>query len=1072
MLSRFPAPHRSAAFGIRGSFAWVTSPRGLSGCGALLALLVATTSLAQSTWQQDRFVIGAITGPTPTSSLKHLFDGYPPFIGTDTDTTQVGLCYRAAARAGLNLLLLSYGLESANPSWELKTAYALGLRVAIHPVVNGTAYPVLSCPAGVSPAEWTAFAGYNLHDGTVDHTFEVSQDEMDRIRALHSNDPTKLVHGHENYAPRVASWLAQPASDRPDVWSGQFYTGSRTGVWGQYENCWCSNEYCTWRYHCALEDRIPSLLGTAPYWSYAYVNGNEYGDNPDATSAHMRAMAFIPVLYGAKGIIWSLYEGITKHPFYVQGTSSADYPHVGGVRMGHFPSERYWDLRRVNQYLEKVIGPVVMSSDRLATMARDCWHTNDPDPVIPCESKYLPGAEDSLFHESSDIPAGMLVSVFKPRLEGDGYFYLIIFNTNLLAATSGTLRIRDPAGAFDVGAAPSVENYEGATGFAKIATTPASLGGEMTTSFAVSLGPAEARVFRVVPHALPGLVRLASPSGGASWVAGQSQTVTWEGIANVTSVRLYTDSPRPEAPSGPYVELPTPGETVTSYPIPVPPVSTNRGFVVVSGTDAEGHAVSAMNHAPIYVSTSPARVVAGNWVVADSVGCAFGALSAADAQNAALLYCGDHSFTARLWSPWQSTGPLVVPDHSLFGAGAVPGWFGVAPSLVTDPGGILHGSYFTLYYKSTGEASTQLLRYAKKSASGWSPLETVADVGMCYGNSAIAFDSDGEPLMAFNAGSADSYKLRLRKREPDPEHEGEFVWVDIAAPGGPTTRNASNIAIVVDANGVKWISLQPRGGRLWVWSDIYGPWEEMLNLPGITGASALHLGSDGVPEICYLVPGDNGGQAIHFQRLELEASGLLVPSELVESESQGVSGIAIQNDGTSACIAFTANGVLREAVRGAAGTWSKFDVVRNHDASGPVGFVITTNGYRWYSYWDRPGLKIRTAYVAPLGGGGQDGCEPDCDPPPILPAIELRSANPLSLQGGLAFELRFTRAGSLRLELFDVSGRRLAERAPERFSPGDHQLLWKPDHIAPGLYFIRATVDDQVLFSRRVAMLR
>jgi len=77
--------------------------------------------------------------------------------------------------------------------------------------------------------------------------------------------------------------------------------------------------------------------------------------------------------------------------------------------------------------------------------------------------------------------------------------------------------------------------------------------------------------------------------------------------------------------------------------------------------------------------------------------------------------------------------------------------------------------------------------------------------------------------------------------------------------------------------------------------------------------------------------------------------------------------------------------------------------------------------------------------------------------------------------GRIQVQYGITRAGQVRLELVDVSGRVVATLADRTLEPGRYAAAWdgagRRGRIAPGLYFVRLTAPDQKAV-RKLAIVR
>jgi hypothetical protein len=96
--------------------------------------------------------------------------------------------------------------------------------------------------------------------------------------------------------------------------------------------------------------------------------------------------------------------------------------------------------------------------------------------------------------------------------------------------------------------------------------------------------------------------------------------------------------------------------------------------------------------------------------------------------------------------------------------------------------------------------------------------------------------------------------------------------------------------------------------------------------------------------------------------------------------------------------------------------------------------------------------------------------------PPGVGAFALGEPRPNPARGAVALQLTLPRAGVVRLEVLDLSGRRMRAFAPRRFEAGTTELSWDgrddAGRAAPaGVYWLRVSSDAGDA-SRRVALLR
>ncbi|MCD4828994.1 MAG: beta-propeller fold lactonase family protein [Candidatus Cloacimonetes bacterium] len=98
-----------------------------------------------------------------------------------------------------------------------------------------------------------------------------------------------------------------------------------------------------------------------------------------------------------------------------------------------------------------------------------------------------------------------------------------------------------------------------------------------------------------------------------------------------------------------------------------------------------------------------------------------------------------------------------------------------------------------------------------------------------------------------------------------------------------------------------------------------------------------------------------------------------------------------------------------------------------------------------------------------------DPLSADETPPAPVTALLPNTPNPFNPSTTVQFSL--AQAGTARLEVFDVRGRRVTVLADERFDVGEHTLTWDATGMASGIYLLRLQTDGRSL-TRRMALLK
>lgn len=94
------------------------------------------------------------------------------------------------------------------------------------------------------------------------------------------------------------------------------------------------------------------------------------------------------------------------------------------------------------------------------------------------------------------------------------------------------------------------------------------------------------------------------------------------------------------------------------------------------------------------------------------------------------------------------------------------------------------------------------------------------------------------------------------------------------------------------------------------------------------------------------------------------------------------------------------------------------------------------------------------------------------DSPPALPQsmhLAQNYPNPFNPSTTIAFDL--PRTARVRLEVFNVLGRRVASLIDHRLRAGSHQVVWDASGAATGIYFYRLATESLAI-TRKMILLR
>lgn len=141
------------------------------------------------------------------------------------------------------------------------------------------------------------------------------------------------------------------------------------------------------------------------------------------------------------------------------------------------------------------------------------------------------------------------------------------------------------------------------------------------------------------------------------------------------------------------------------------------------------------------------------------------------------------------------------------------------------------------------------------------------------------------------------------------------------------------------------------------------------------------------------------------------------------------------------------------------GTVEFYAIAQSTDGSG-------TGGDSWNFYGGSVGAPFPIDVAAPAGVG---------DPGPAVLSLSPAYPNPFASSARIRFSL--ARSGPARLDVFDLSGRRIATLAAGEFAAGPHEVAWngltsRGEWTDAGVYLVRLAAGGRVLTTRVVRISR
>ncbi|HKA23702.1 MAG TPA: hypothetical protein VKF80_01845 [Candidatus Eisenbacteria bacterium] len=274
--------------------------------------------------------------------------------------------------------------------------------------------------------------------------------------------PEFCVSTRQEYVAYAESLANDPnPARRPDVVSFDYYPFRQSGMVATYFD------------NLSI---LRQVAGDRPLWAHPLSSG--LADNLDPTASQIRFMTNCPVAYGAKGLIYFMFNTSIPHP------NPSDF-RSGIVTNCDTVTPLYDVVKNINDYLVQVVAPVVMSSRLLGT-----YHVAQfPAGQIIPSAEILGAGRAGVIARLSG--AEILCGVF----DSPGGTYVWLVNKDIKnTKTAGLWLTGNRAGKISIG--PTQIQYAGSTSYGPWqAAYDAS--GQVTKLASVMLAPGEGRMIRV-----------------------------------------------------------------------------------------------------------------------------------------------------------------------------------------------------------------------------------------------------------------------------------------------------------------------------------------------------------------------------------------------------------------------------------------------------------------------------------------------------------------------------------------------------------------------------------------------
>ena len=413
--------------------------------GCVISLIFfAFLPFCHAQFQQQEFIIGTYNDPR---------------LSEDNNYTEDFARFQQAKDAYFNLLTgtqdeLHIDRTEKGITYSLDLASQVGLRYLVTddrfwiaaPFVDTIASQMMEFYRSLSANQREALYGYNIVD---EPSTGFAPQVKQWVNFLKAEDSTKLAF--VNLLPSYGFIKRKQFENYLDIYIADTVSNGRLDV-------------LSYDHYPVLENRVrgdyfynmQSMLNRSsgrPIW--AYINTSAHLIYPEPTSSQLRFMAFCPIAYGAKGLIYFKYDpGSNVGPVALGSFAFTSSPLLD--EQGN-PDEKYYTAQQINHFIHNLLGPIVMQSKLL-----DVSHASD-QPTLEPVPNHIHGGTPIVWRASDQ---NVLLSVFEHQTRPEEYNVLLI-NKKFSDINNVTVVLKGNHTG-NISLSPSVVDYAGDTVFTTV----------------------------------------------------------------------------------------------------------------------------------------------------------------------------------------------------------------------------------------------------------------------------------------------------------------------------------------------------------------------------------------------------------------------------------------------------------------------------------------------------------------------------------------------------------------------------------------------------------------------------
>lgn len=86
----------------------------------------------------------------------------------------------------------------------------------------------------------------------------------------------------------------------------------------------------------------------------------------------------------------------------------------------------------------------------------------------------------------------------------------------------------------------------------------------------------------------------------------------------------------------------------------------------------------------------------------------------------------------------------------------------------------------------------------------------------------------------------------------------------------------------------------------------------------------------------------------------------------------------------------------------------------------------------------------------------------------ITPSVSNITASPNPFTSKLTIDYSLAQGGDVEISVYDLTGKKVAIVAKDKMNPGHYELVWTPENLSAGIYFVQMNINGQIYTKKLV----